>query len=112
METTVLAVYFFLMNSFTPAPKAFRKGKTEPNHSWKWEYVGQMPSTVKESSGLAFIDGFVYTHGDSGQKSELWKFSLENLKEIKKFQFLIIIKTGKTFALSMTHFIFRMQGIT
>lgn len=83
METTVLTLYFFFVNVFTPAPKEFRKEKMISNHSWKWEYIGKMNQEVKESSGLCFVNDTVYTHGDSGQKPVLWAFSLKDLESIK-----------------------------
>ena len=66
---------FAIKNLFNTAPKDFNSTPESTNQKWKITKIGQLPAQINESSGIAFFNGKIYTHGDSGNDPIVFELS-------------------------------------
>lgn len=84
-----ILLLFALKNFTVSAPKEFRNINQKSHIRWKIEKIGRLPETVKESSGLAYSNGKLFTHGDSGNDPALFavNYPLEANCSVIKIEF-------------------------
>ena len=82
MKRVVLAVLLFL--SLAPLAWAQREGSNGFSPLFNPEFKSELPEEVKETSGLFFHNGHLWTHNDSGGKPILYALDTMTFEVVQK----------------------------
>lgn len=82
MKKPLLWILVFLFSS--PLAKAQQEGYSSYSPLFAPEFKAELPKTVKETSGLFFYNGLLWTHNDSGGKAILYGLDTISFEVVQK----------------------------